>query len=133
MDADAVAAIERVAAAAQALQPSIATDRDLRSASVTIRMSKAECARLHRRAAEAGLTVSAYLRSCALEAESLRAEVKQTLAELKAASNGTSHPIGSKPPARATGSEPENKKQGNKKSGRRNFFSWIWQLIQHRH
>ena len=43
----------------------------------------AECARLHQRAAEAGLTVSAYLRSCALEAEALRAQVKQALAELK--------------------------------------------------
>lgn len=61
-------------------------DRDLRSASVTIRLSKVECARLHERAAEAGLTISAYLRSCALEAETLRAEVKKTLAELKTAS-----------------------------------------------
>ncbi|MGB0064863.1 MAG: hypothetical protein WBP85_10505 [Terracidiphilus sp.] len=61
----------------------IAPDRDLRSASVTIRLSKAECVRLRDRAAEAGLTISAYLRSCALEAETLRAEVKKTLAELK--------------------------------------------------
>jgi hypothetical protein len=45
-------------------------------------MSKAECAQLHRRAAEAGLTVSAYLRSCTFEAESLRAMVKDTLAQL---------------------------------------------------
>jgi hypothetical protein len=46
-------------------------------------MSKAECAQLHRRAAEAGLTVSAYLRSCTFEAESLRAMVKDTLARLR--------------------------------------------------
>ena len=64
-------------------------DRDLRSASVTIRLSKAECARLHQLAAEAGLTVSAYLRSCALEAEALRAQVKQALAEMKAGTMGT--------------------------------------------
>ena len=44
-------------------------ERELRTASVTIRLSTAECARLHQRAAEAGLTVSAYLRSCMLEAE----------------------------------------------------------------
>ncbi len=62
---------------------SIVPDRDLRAASVTIRVSRAECARLRERAAEAGLTISAYLRSCALEAEVLRAEVKKTLAEMK--------------------------------------------------
>jgi hypothetical protein len=69
-----------------------APDRDLRSASVTIRMSKAECAQLRERAAEASLTVSAYLRSCALEVDALRAEVKKTLAELKTAT-GTVSPV----------------------------------------
>jgi predicted DNA binding CopG/RHH family protein len=60
-------------------------ERNLKDASVTIRMSQAECAQLHRRAAEAGLTVSAYLRSCTIEAESLRAMVKDTLAQLRSA------------------------------------------------
>jgi hypothetical protein len=60
-----------------------AFERNLKDASITIRMSKAECAQLHRRAAEAGLTVSAYLRSCTFEAESLRAMVKDTLARLR--------------------------------------------------
>jgi hypothetical protein len=60
-----------------------AFERGLKDASITIRMSKAECAQLHRRAAEAGLTVSAYLRSCTFEAESLRAMVKDTLAQLR--------------------------------------------------
>jgi hypothetical protein len=78
------------------LSTGLAPDRDLRQASVTIRMSKAECARLRARAAEAGLTVSAYLRSCALEAEVLRAQVKQALAELKTGSEGTKQQ-GSKP------------------------------------
>jgi hypothetical protein len=54
-----------------------------RAASVTIRLSIAECARLRQRAAEAGLTVSAYLRSCVLEADALRAQVKQALAEMR--------------------------------------------------
>jgi hypothetical protein len=57
-----------------------------KSASITIRLSKPECAQIHRRAAGAGLTVSAYLRSCILEAESLRAQVKETLAQLCSAS-----------------------------------------------
>jgi hypothetical protein len=48
-------------------------------------MSQAECAQLHSRAAEAGLTVSAYLRSCTFEAESLRAMVKDTMAQLRSA------------------------------------------------
>ena len=67
--------------------PSVSTahDRNLRCASITIRLSKAECAQLRRRAAEAGLTVSAYLRSCTFEAESLRALVKDTLAQLRTA------------------------------------------------
>jgi hypothetical protein len=72
--------------------PSSAPDCDLRTASVTIRLSKVECARLRERAAEAGLTISAYLRSCALEAETLRAEVKKTLAELKRAAE-TAPPV----------------------------------------
>jgi hypothetical protein len=38
---------------------------------------------LRQRAAEAGLTISAYLRSCAFEVETLRAQVKQTIAEMR--------------------------------------------------
>lgn len=60
-------------------------DESRKRASVTIRMSEAECAQLQKRAAEAGLTVSAYLRSCTFEAEALRAQVKEALAELRAA------------------------------------------------
>ena len=60
-------------------------ERNLKDASITIRMSQDECAQLHRRAAEAGLTVSAYLRSCTFETESLRAMVKDTLAQLRSA------------------------------------------------
>jgi hypothetical protein len=60
-------------------------ERNLKDASITIRMSKAESEQLHRRAAEAGLTVSAYLRSCTFEAESLRAMVKDTMVQLRTA------------------------------------------------
>ena len=65
-------------------------ERNLKDASITIRMSKAECAQLHQRAAEAGLTVSAYLRSCTFEAESLRAMVKDTLTQLRSATSQAS-------------------------------------------
>lgn len=57
--------------------------RRLKTASITIRLSEPECAQVRERAAEAGLTVSAYLRSCALEVESLRSRVKETLAQLR--------------------------------------------------
>jgi len=73
------------AAAAPAWRPSTLFERNLKSASVTVRMSQEECEQLHRRAADAGLTVSAYLRSCTFEAESLRALVKETMAQLKSA------------------------------------------------
>lgn len=61
-------------------------------ASVTLRMSKAEFAQLQQRASEAGMTVSAYLRSCTFEVETLRAQVKQALAELRTARAETSQP-----------------------------------------
>src|SRR5215472_288648 len=57
--------------------------KPLKSASITIRLSEPECAQLRQRATEAGMTISAYLRSCTLEVESLRAQVKQTLAEIR--------------------------------------------------
>lgn len=66
--------------------------RNLKSASVTIRMSPEEAAQLHRRAAEAGLTVSAYLRSCTFEAENLRALVKDTMAQLRASTAAGKEP-----------------------------------------
>lgn len=58
-------------------------DRSRKRASVTVRLTEAELAQLHARAAEAGLTVSAYLRSCTFEVEALRAQVKQMVAELR--------------------------------------------------
>jgi predicted DNA binding CopG/RHH family protein len=66
-------------------------------ASVTLRMSKSEFAQLQQRAAEAGLSVSAYLRSCTFEVEALRAQVKQALAELRTARRESS-PESSQPP-----------------------------------
>ena len=58
-------------------------EQSRKRASVTVRLTESEYAQLHERATEAGMTVSAYLRSCTYEAESLRAQVKQALAELR--------------------------------------------------
>ena len=55
------------------------------SSSVTIRLDEAEGKELRARAAEAGLTVSAYLRSCIFEVDDLRTQVKQTLAQMRTA------------------------------------------------
>ena len=60
-------------------------EQSKKCASITIRLSKTECDQLRRRASQAGLTVSAYLRSCTFEAEALRAQVKDVLAELRTA------------------------------------------------
>jgi hypothetical protein len=68
-----------------AQRTSTALEEKRMRASVTLRMSKAEFAQLQQRAAEAGLTVSAYLRSCTFEVEALRAQVKQALADLRTA------------------------------------------------
>lgn len=57
-----------------------------RCSSITVRLSAEENEQLHLRAAEAKLTVSAYLRSCAFEVESLRAEVKATVAQMRSES-----------------------------------------------
>ena len=75
-------------------------ERDRRAASVTIRLSHAECARLRLRAAEASLTVSAYMRSCVLEADALRAQVKRALAEMRAA-GPTGRPAANAPAKRS--------------------------------
>jgi predicted DNA binding CopG/RHH family protein len=66
---------------------SAAFERNKKCASITIRLSKEECEQLRRRAGQAGLTVSAYLRSCTFEAETLRAQVKDVLAELRTAAS----------------------------------------------
>jgi hypothetical protein len=93
-------------------------DGDLRSASVTIRLSKTECARLHQHAAEAGVTVSAYMRSCTFEAESLRAEVKAAMAELRTAASKTNQAV------------PRKKRQA---FGEWLPFGWLARLLPQKH
>lgn len=93
-------------------------DRNLKCASITIRLSKAECDQLKSRAAAAGLTVSAYLRSCTFEAEALRAQVKEALAEL-----------------RASAAPRETRREETRKAvkARRSWFEWLSRLLPHGH
>jgi hypothetical protein len=97
-----------------AFVPTSALERDLKCASITIRLSKAENAQLRQRAVEAGLTISDYLRSCTFEAESLRALVKDTMAQLRA-----SQPTPDVPKAKNAAPIPV----------RRSFFGWLLRLL----
>lgn len=85
--------------ARQSAPPQAAPRKPRKSASVTIRLTPEECAQLRERAAAAGLTTSAYLRSCLLEAEALRAHVKEVLEQFRTAAA----PVEAKRPSRAEG------------------------------
>lgn len=75
--------------------PVLAASR--KAASITIRLTKAECEQVHERATAAGLTASAYLRSCLFEAENLRAQVKEALEQFRAAAPDEPAAAGKKP------------------------------------
>lgn len=51
---------------------------------VSLRLTDNEFLRLKDRACESGISVSAYMRSCIVDADQLRAQVKQALAEMRA-------------------------------------------------
>lgn len=71
-----------------------------KTASITIRLTDAEQAQLHERAAAAQLSISAYLRSCIFEAESLRTQVKDALSQIRASAHADpSHQPQSQPPS----------------------------------
>jgi len=50
---------------------------------ISLRLSEVESERVRKRAIESGLSMSAYIRSCVLDAEALRSLVKQALAEIR--------------------------------------------------
>jgi predicted DNA binding CopG/RHH family protein len=102
-----------------------AIENNLKSASITIRLSEVESVQLRQRAAEAGLTISAYLRSCTFEAESLRAQVKEALAKLRA-DQSRSDPARSDP-ARSDRSRPQpsKAKQVASTSAQGTWFGWF--------
>uniref|UniRef100_E6PYQ1 Uncharacterized protein n=1 Tax=mine drainage metagenome TaxID=410659 RepID=E6PYQ1_9ZZZZ len=65
---------------------------DQRCSTISVRLRDAEAERLRRRAEESEMSISAYLRSCVLEADQLRAQVKQALAELRMLSQTSANP-----------------------------------------
>jgi len=96
-------------------------ERNLKRASITIRLSKPECEQLRKRAAAAGLTVSAYLRSCTFEAEALRAQVKETLAELRK----------SAVPEKQHEQSAASHTMGRRSSALRSLFEWFLRFVPH--
>ncbi len=58
-------------------------DSSRKRCTISIRLSLEEIELLRLRACESGVSVSAYIRSCVLEADSLRAQVKQAIAGLR--------------------------------------------------
>ena len=61
----------------------LSPELDQRRTIVSVRLTEGEFARLRDRAGESGITVSAYMRSCVMEADQLRSQVKRALAEMR--------------------------------------------------
>ena len=85
---------------------------------MSLRVAASEQALIKARAAEAGLSISAYLRQCALEVEKLRAQVHHTLALLEQKSEQRSEPS----PARSLTARPPTPPLGG-------FFARVGQLL----
>ncbi|MGB7189781.1 MAG: hypothetical protein WBD10_06565 [Acidobacteriaceae bacterium] len=91
---------ETLAAAVRPAEVVVAPPAALtRQAAISIRLAPSERTLIQTRAAEAGITPSAYIRQCALEVEQLRAQVKAAVALM---GNGSAFPaIASLTPAAA--------------------------------
>jgi hypothetical protein len=85
--------------------PAPARRSHLRSARVTVRLTAEEHTQLQERAASADISASAYMRSCLVDAEALRAQVRQALEQFRAASGvpAETTPPAAQPPARRPG------------------------------
>ena len=90
---------------------------DLRRSTVSIRLNGEETALLRQRAVESGTSVSEYVRSCVVEAEQLRLQVKQIVADMRV-----------QPERRKQEMKTESSQTIDEQSGR----SGIWsQLLNH--
>jgi hypothetical protein len=95
-----------------------ASPKSERQVSMSLRVAASEQALIKARAAEAGLSISAYLRQCALEVEKLRAQVHHTLALLEQKSKQRSELS----PARSLTARPPTPPPGG-------FFARVGQLL----
>jgi hypothetical protein len=106
-----------------------AFENNLKSASITIRLSEVESVQLRQRAAEAGLTISAYLRSCTFEAESLRAQVKEALAQLRSAPSSPEGSGAKKAAVNPAGPSSSRSTVSRGSEPGRSWFEWIWAIL----
>ena len=84
-----------------------------RVVSLSVRLAAEECALVRSRAAEARLSVSAYLRQCVLDVDAMRIFVEKISAELRAnAAAGTSSPHPVVEPAQLPAPAPHHARPG---------------------
>ena len=98
---------------------------------ISVRLSPEDAKMLRRRANESELSISDYLRSCVLEADQLRAQVKQVLAEMRTHAPGTvPQPERSEPVvSRATPPLPEAQSRRQESRWQRWLASWRGPLV----
>jgi uncharacterized protein (DUF1778 family) len=86
----------------EAMKPSelvVAQTAELaRQKAISIRLAPEERALIQARAAEAGTTVSAYMRQCVLEVEQLRAQVRKAMAAMECGGSGAMADLLAAPP-----------------------------------
>jgi len=101
-----------------------------RQSIVSIRLNAIESEQLRLRAAESGISVSAYMRSCVLEAEHLRTQVKQALAELRASHALTAAPrLETAPAALLSAHLPDQDTSRAIRSGFLGFLSGVFAIM----
>jgi predicted DNA binding CopG/RHH family protein len=69
------------------------TSLEPRQVSLSVRLSASDQATIKLRAAEAGISASAYMRQCALDVEQLRAQVKETIALMQRTATTAPAPV----------------------------------------
>ncbi len=114
------------------------THLEHRHAIVSIRLNDAEFDRLKLRAAESGISVSAYMRSCVLDAEHLRSQVKEALNQMRASLQAPLAP--ERPPAQLASPLPVLSSTQNRSGGAwsrllsksATFFLGPWFPYRHR-
>ena len=100
---------------------------ELKRCTISVRLNQEESEVLRLRAAESGMTVSAYLRSCVLEADQLRAQVKTALADLKHSAN--TQPVETNPEWSPLPPHLPNRSRLKQNTA---FFTWLrrtWALL----
>lgn len=95
----------------------------LRRSAVSIRLNEDEMTLLRQRAAESGISISEYVRSCVVEADVLRVQVKQVVADMR------SQPVAAQAPG-ALGKQDSIADLSTGKRKLSGFWSrWAWILL----